>query len=107
MKRWIGVLTVGLALSTCAAAEDDFDRGYALASEKGCLDCHALGHDYVGPSFSSIAQRHRYDPEARAQLASVIEAGSRGHWGERFHMWPQVRLTREQIQRLVDWVLMQ
>jgi cytochrome c len=107
MKRWIGILTVGLALSTCAAAEDDFDRGYALAGEKGCFDCHALGHDYVGPSFRSVAERYRLDPEARAELASVIEAGSRGHWGERFEMWPQVHFTRDQLQRLVDWVLMQ
>jgi len=107
MKRWIAVLTTGLAMSMSADAEDDFDRGYALAGEKGCFDCHALGHDYVGPSFRSLAERYRHDPEARARLPSVIEAGSRGHWGERFHMWPQVHLTHEQIQRLVDWVLMQ
>ena len=85
----------------------DPDRGYALAEKKGCLDCHALGHDYVGPSFSSIAEHYRHDPEARVQLAGVIQAGSRGHWGERFNMWPPVHLAPDELQRLVNWVLMQ
>jgi cytochrome c len=107
MKRWILIGWILFASSVVAAPEDEFDRGYALAEKKGCLDCHALGHDYVGPSFRSIAERYRHDPEARAQLAGVIQAGSRGHWGERFNMWPSVHLTAEELQRLVNWVLMQ
>jgi cytochrome c len=107
MKRWIVIGSIFFATSVVAAPEDEFDRGYALAEKKGCLDCHALGHDYVGPSFSSIAERYRHDPEARVQLAGVIQAGSRGHWGERFSMWPPVHLAPDELQRLVNWVLMQ
>jgi cytochrome c len=90
-----------------AQPQDEFDRGLQLAAKKGCFDCHALGHDYVGPSFGAIAERYRLQPESRTRLADVIRSGSRGHWGERFNMWPQVHFTPDEITRLVDWVLMQ
>jgi cytochrome c len=104
-----------LALLICAAlpalaagpATDDFDRGYALAREKGCLECHAVGYRDVGPSFASIAQRHRFDPMARGRLPYVIRGGSAGHWGERFVMWPQPQLSDAEVKQLVDWVLSQ
>jgi cytochrome c len=107
MKIWPALICASLATSALAQPEDEFERGFALAAKKGCLDCHALGHAYVGPSFISIAEHYRHDPEAPGQIADVIQAGSRGHWGERFNMWPQVHLTPEELQRLVRWVLMQ
>jgi cytochrome c len=94
-------------VSTAAAPADDFDRGYALALKKGCFECHTLGSNYVGPSFHALAERYRFDPEARVQLPDIIRAGSKGHWGERFNMWPQVRLTDDEVKLLVDWVLSQ
>jgi cytochrome c len=100
-------LILALLVSAALAQPDEFDRGYALAAKKGCLDCHALGYAYVGPSFTSIADHYRHDPEAPGQIAEVIQAGSRGHWGERFNMWPQVHVTPDELQRLVRWVLMQ
>jgi cytochrome c len=90
-----------------AGPGDDFDRGYQLADTKGCLECHALGYSYIGPSFSAIAQRYRRNPEYRERLAYVIRGGSAGHWGERFVMWPQVRLSDAEVRQLVDWVLSQ
>jgi cytochrome c len=90
-----------------AGAGEDFDRGYKLADTKGCLECHALGYSYIGPSFSAIAQRYRRNPEYRERLPYVIRGGSAGHWGERFVMWPQVRLSDAEVHQLVDWVLSQ
>ena len=106
MKCWIGV-SAALIVTSVFAQQNDLDPGYLLAGEKGCFECHAPGYDYVGPSFRSLAERYRFDPEARAQLPSVLQAGSRGHWGGRFEMRPQIHLTPEQLQRLVDWVLAQ
>ena len=91
----------------CAGADDTWDRGYRLAQQKGCFECHAIGYDYVGPSFRSVAERHRLNPETRSHLADIIRAGSRGHWGERFEMWPQVHLREDEVQLLVDWVVSQ
>jgi cytochrome c len=90
-----------------AAADDAWERAYRLAEKKGCFECHAVGYDYVGPSFRSIAERHRYNPETRSALSDVIRAGSRGHWGERFEMWPPVRLRDDEVQLLLDWVISQ
>jgi cytochrome c len=94
-------------LASQVNADDWWERGYRLAGEKGCFECHAIGHDYVGPSFRSVAERHRLSPETRAELADVVRAGSRGHWGERFEMWPQVHLREDEVQLLVDWVMAQ
>jgi cytochrome c len=98
-----------VALCTYAAAgpAEDFDRGYRLAEEKGCFDCHALGYTDAGPSFRAIAQRYRFDPEYVALLPFIIRGGSAGHWGERFVMWPQRGLTDQEVEVLVDWIMSQ
>jgi cytochrome c len=90
-----------------AGPAEDFDRGYQLAESKGCFDCHALGYTDIGPSFRAIAQRYRFDPEHQDRLPYIIRGGSAGHWGERFVMWPQVRLTNQEVGQLVDWILSQ
>jgi cytochrome c len=90
-----------------AAPSDDFDRGYALAQDKGCLDCHALGYRDAGPSFREIAQRYRHDALVRDRLPYVIRGGSAGHWGERFVMWPQAQLSDAEVKQLVEWILSQ
>ena len=108
MKAFIAFLAC-TAVPTLALAGDSekFDSGYTLASEKGCFECHALGQTEVGPSFRAVARRYRFDPEARAHLPYVIRGGSAGHWGERFAMWPQARLSDAEVRQLVDWVLSQ
>jgi len=107
MKICIALACALIPAFALAQSEDEFDRGYRLAAKKGCFDCHALGTDYVGPSFRAIAERYRLQPESRTQVADVIRSGSRGHWGERFNMWPQVNFTPDELTRLVNWVLMQ
>ena len=103
------LIFVGAALPTCVVAgpAEDFDRGYQLAESKGCFDCHALGYKDVGPSFRAIAQRYRFDPAHQDRLPYIIRGGSAGHWGERFVMWPQVRLSNREVEQLVDWILSQ
>jgi cytochrome c len=90
-----------------AGTADNFERGYQLAERKGCFDCHALGYKDVGPSFRAIAQRYGSDPEHQDRLPYIIRGGSVGHWGERFIMWPQVRLTNDEVDELVAWILSQ
>ena len=109
MKPIIGLLACAalpLVAATALRAQD-FDRGYALARQKGCLECHALGWRDVGPSFASIAQRYRFDAKGRERLPYVIRGGSAGHWGERFVMWPQVHLSDAEVKQLVEWILSQ
>lgn len=106
MKSIVCLLTcAALAMVAVTALGVDFERGYALARQKGCLECHALGYRDVGPSFRSIAQRYRFDLPGRERLPWVIRGGSAGHWGERFVMWPQVQLSDAEVKELVEWIL--
>jgi cytochrome c len=108
MKNFF-VMLVGAVLPVFGIAQESvsFQEGLALAIAKGCTECHALGHAEVGPSFRSVAARYRFDAEARNRLPYVIRGGSAGHWGDRFAMWPQQRLSDEEVRQLVDWVLSQ
>jgi cytochrome c len=90
-----------------ASAADDFDRGLKLAEQKGCMDCHALGRSYVGPSFAAIAKHYQSTPDYRARLSYIIRGGSAGHWGDRFVMWPQASITDQEIRQLIDWIVSQ
>jgi cytochrome c551/c552 len=104
----VGLITAGLLSPlTHTSASDDFDRGLKLAEQKGCLDCHALGRAYVGPSFTAIAKRYHRNPEYRDRLSYVIRGGSAGHWGDRFVMWPQASLSEKDVRELVDWIMSQ
>jgi cytochrome c len=96
-----------LPILALAGPAEDYDRGYALAQDKGCFECHALGRRDVGPSFSAIAARYHNDPDARQRLPYVIRGGSVGHWGERFAMWPQRQLSNAEVRLLVEWILAQ
>jgi cytochrome c len=108
MKSIIGLSACAALLAAAAPAlSADFERGYALAKQKGCLECHALGYRDVGPSFRSIAQRYRFDHAGRHRLPQVVRGGSAGHWGDRFVMWPQVQLSEAEVQQLVEWILSQ
>ena len=108
MRAYLYVFIAAAASAAAAAGPaEDFDRDYQLASDKGCFDCHALGHTNVGPSFRSIAKRYRFNPQQSQRLPAVIRGGSAGHWGDRFVMWPQPRLSDEEVRRLVDWILSQ
>ena len=108
MRPFVWILTASIIPALAVAGPgEDFDRDYKLADAKGCLECHALGYSYIGPSFSAIAQRYRRNPEYRERLPYVIRGGSAGHWGERFVMWPQASLNDAEVGQLVDWVLSQ
>jgi cytochrome c len=108
MKILIAFLAcTALPVLAADGASEKFASGYALADSKGCFECHALGRREVGPSFRAVAHRYRFDPQARERLPYVIRGGSAGHWGERFVMWPQSRLSDGEVKELVDWVLSQ
>jgi cytochrome c len=105
--RFLAIACAALPMFALAGPAEDFDRGYRLAEEKGCFDCHGLGYTDLGPSFRSIARRYRFDPEHQYQLPIIIRGGSAGHWGDRFVMWPQPRLTNQEVEQLVAWILSQ
>lgn len=108
VRTVVGTLLMLASWSSMAATSAvDFDRGYRLADQKGCFECHALGRKEVGPSFSSIAEHYRRNPGARDRVEYVVRGGSAGHWGDRFVMWPRAGITDAEARELVEWVLSQ
>ena len=53
----------------------------ALLSANGCLACHALDHQVVGPGYHDVAVKYRSDPQALDRLAASIRQGGAGKWG--------------------------
>lgn len=107
MKTVIAYLMLTALPVLAWAADENFAGGYALAKEKGCLECHALDYTGMGPPFRAIAAHYRLDAEARKRLPYLIRGGSVGHWSDRVPMWPQAPLSVDEVRQLVDWVLSQ
>ena len=80
-----------------------------LARNSGCLRCHAIDKKLVGPAYRAVAERYKDDARARKALFDVVKKGGKGNWTELTGDSPMpahsARLSAEEIQRLVDWVL--
>lgn len=76
----------------------------ALASEAGCLACHALQGSRIGPGFDAVAARYRGDTGAPARLAAKVRAGGSGVWGN-VPMPPHPAIPDAALKTLVQWVL--
>jgi len=76
----------------------------ALAKDKGCLACHAVGKKVVGPDYVEIAKKYKGDKEAGAKLASSIVKGSTGKWGP-IPMPPNTKVSDDEAKKLAAWVL--
>lgn len=124
---WISILTVTLltvgakpALTTrtpaTEAASTKLQASQALAPEAlakkiGCLECHSVDKNVVGPSYRAVAERYKGDSKARAALIEKVTKGGKGKWTEISHEVPMppfsARLSAADIGRLVDWILSQ
>lgn len=80
----------------------------ALARRSLCFECHGLDEAGTGPAFTAIAGRYRDATGARAALVGTMREGGKGNWPEArgVPMPPYSgRLSRAEIEQLVDWVL--
>ena len=108
--RWLSVC-LGIALSTAPLAAQDTASPpiMQLAKESGCLECHAVDKKVIGPAWADVAARYKGDPAARERLVEKVKRGGKGNWSEITHGVPMpshaLRVTDEQITRLVTWIL--
>lgn len=81
----------------------------ALARKSGCLACHAVDKKVVGPAWQDVAKRYAGNADARDQLIEKVSKGGKGNWTEvvgTAAMPPyHPRVSKENIERLVDFVL--
>jgi cytochrome c len=91
----IAVAALISALSMMAAAAPE-----ELIKASDCSGCHAVDRQVVGPSYSSIAERNRGQPDAVEKLVTKIRDGGSG-------MTPHPDLTDAQRREMAQWILEQ
>ena len=74
-----------------------------LATQFGCVACHAADRRIVGPGFAEIAAKYAQRTDARNYLAGRIRSGGQGVWGA-VPMPPQ-SLKDEDAAQLAQWIL--
>ena len=74
-----------------------------LATQFGCVACHAADRRIVGPGFAEIAAKYAQRADARNYLAGKIRSGGQGVWGA-LPMPPQ-SLKDEDAAQLAQWIL--
>ena len=76
----------------------------ALMNANGCMACHAIATNVVGPAFKDVAARYAKQPDALAKVAHNIQAGGAGKWGP-IPMPPFSSLSEAEAQALAHYVL--
>lgn len=89
------VLTVARAIDTAAME--------ALASSRGCFDCHSIAAARTGPAWRSVAQRYDGVTGAQAQLVQSLLGGSSRRWG--FSAMGPQPVTSAEANDLAAWIL--
>lgn len=111
-------LTLAAPLARATPAEYGVAM-FRLATERGCLACHALepgpkradGLPPIAPAWVEIARRYRDDPGAHERLTRTVMSGSTAqrHWAGKVsaaNMPPNASVVSEREARaLVNWIL--
>lgn len=79
-------------------------EGSRLLSPSGCRACHKDNETVLGPAFRSIAQKYKSDPATVKKLVEKVYFGGTGVWGD-YAMAPQSHLKKENIEKMVRWIL--
>lgn len=110
MSVIVGILLILAGISSSFAG--DKSEGYKLVKANGCLACHAVEQNKVGPSYKIVAQRNKklYGKNALANIEKAIEKGSKGTYkdiGITAIMPPYNYLGKEKIKTAAEWILQQ
>ncbi|MCL1860842.1 MAG: c-type cytochrome [Proteobacteria bacterium] len=78
----------------------------ALANAKGCMACHQIDAEKVGPPFRMVAKKYQGQKDALAKLPSKVLDGGSGVWGEvAMPANKTLGVTKADATKLVAWVL--
>ena len=100
MKSVIFILgAAALLLSGSAMADLD------LAKKSGCLACHSVDKKIVGPAWSDVGKKYKGDAGAKARLVAKVKSGGKGVWGPAPMPPYSPRVSDENIDKLVTFVL--
>lgn len=99
MKRILVAVAAIAALASNAALASE-----QLAKEKNCLACHAIDNKMVGPGYKEVAAKYKGDKSAEAKLATKIQKGGGGVWGQ-IPMPANPQVSEAEAKKLAAWVL--
>lgn len=98
------IFTALFCFTTKAFSNNDDQKAFVLAKQNACLGCHAVDKKIVGPSFQSVAQKYKHDPNAPTFLKNKITKGGSGSWGV-VPMPANAKLSDADLSVLVSWIL--
>ena len=98
MKNFVMVALLGAVVAAPAFANAD------LAQKKNCLACHAMDKKLVGPAYKDVAAKYAGQKDAAAMLASKIQKGGVGVWGQ-IPMPANPQVSPDEAKQLATWVL--
>ena len=97
-----GILVAAVAVA--ALASNSAFASEQLAKEKNCLACHAVDHKVVGPAYKDVAAKYKGDKSAEAKLATKVQKGGGGVWGQ-VPMPANPQVNEAEAKKLAQWVL--
>lgn len=92
-----------VAATLTVARPVDADAMRALATSRGCFECHDIATTRTGPAWRLVAQRYDGQPNAQSSIASSIIGGSSRRWG--FSAMGPQPVTTEEANNLAAWIL--
>ena len=78
--------------------------GEGVVTHYGCLSCHSVATNWVGPSYLNVAAKYRDDKEAYTKIAEQIHKGGSGKWGPTI-MPPFPMMSDAEARKVADWIL--
>ncbi len=76
--------------------------GAGLAASQGCVACHAVDAQVLGPAFRAIAKKHANRADIVPYLQEKIRSGGTGVWGS--IPMPAQSLTGDEARAIADWI---
>ena len=75
-----------------------------LAQKKSCMACHANDKKLVGPAYKDVAAKYAGQKDAADKLATKIQKGGVGVWGQ-IPMPANPAVSADEAKQLAAWVL--
>ena len=107
MLRFIFLFVVGglFACPLCASKSNTKEPAEkVLYKASGCIACHRMTLDHIGPSMLSVSQKYANDPNGASMVLDGLTNGAKGKWGNNV-MPPQSHVSEPNLQLLTKWAL--
>lgn len=99
------LIRIFIGVAFCIALTGQAYASEQLAKDNGCLNCHKVDTQGVGPSLKDIAAKYKGDAGAEAALVDKVKKGGSGAWGSVPMPPNSPRVSDSDIQKMVKWIL--